>query len=114
MNKIIKYINETEIPAVVDSIVKNNKDVWSVIEQIKESRIEYQKKSQELQNELVKLLPDYKVGMILEAKEDCMNNWRKGDRVEITTTKGNDCVLDGVAAIDEKWIRKYFMIIESK
>jgi hypothetical protein len=114
MNKIIKYINETEISAVVDSIVKNNKDIWSVIEQIKESRIEYQKKSQELQNELVKLLPDYKVGMILEAKEDCLNNWRKGDRVEITLVKGNDCVLDGAAAIDEKWIRKYFMIIGSK
>lgn len=113
MNKIIKYVNENEIDVMVESILKTGKDIWEVIEQIKASRVEYQKKSQMLQDELVKHLPDFKVGMILEAKEDCLNNWRKGEQAEITSTKGNDCVLDGVAAIEEKYIRRYFRIVGS-
>jgi ferritin len=56
INKIIQYINEKEIPEIVKTIAANGKNIESVIQQIKESRIEYQGKSQLLQWELEKLL----------------------------------------------------------
>jgi hypothetical protein len=54
MNKIISYINENEIDQMVAAIFKQGKDIDFVIQQIKDSRVEYQKKSQELQWDLEK------------------------------------------------------------
>jgi hypothetical protein len=111
MNKIVKHINENDIPDMVKMIIDSKKDINSVIQQIKLARAEFQRKSQEFQDELVKLLPNFEVGMTLEAKEDCMNNFRKGQKVDITfITEDGDIVLDGVAAIDPKMIRTYFKI----
>lgn len=49
MNKIIKYINENQIEDMVGAILTQGKDIESVIKKIKQSRVEYQTKSQHLQ-----------------------------------------------------------------
>jgi hypothetical protein len=49
MNKIIKYKTENDLESMVQAILKNNKDIDSVIQQVRQSRVEYQSKSQLLQ-----------------------------------------------------------------
>lgn len=90
---------------------KSNKDVWEVITQIKESGAEFIRKSQELVGELSKHLPEYTKGMVIEAQEDCMNNFRKGQRLEITAVTDEDVVLETLAHIDKKWIRRHFKVV---
>lgn len=59
-------------------------------------------------------LSKWTVGMTLEAQEDCLNNWRKVEKVEITELTDDGAVLDGVADIEDKWIRRYFKVIGKK
>jgi hypothetical protein len=56
MNKIIQYINENEIEDMVRAVLDHGKDIEDVIQKIKQSRVEYQRKSQFLQWELEKHL----------------------------------------------------------
>lgn len=58
MNEIIKYINENEIADMAAKIVKSKKDINNVIHDIRMSRVEYQRKSQELQWAIGKLLKE--------------------------------------------------------
>ncbi|OPH61851.1 hypothetical protein BC351_01005 [Paenibacillus ferrarius] len=111
MNKIIKFVNETDIPDMVKYITNGDKEVWKVINQIKEGSLEFMSKAQELVDELSKHLVEYKPKMIVEALEDCMNNFRKGQRLEITAVTNGGVVLEDLADIEEKWIRKYFKVV---
>ncbi len=112
MSKIIIYINENEIPKMVKYITEDSKkDVWEVITKIKEDGAAFIRKSQALVNELYKHLPDYEVGMVVEAQEDCMNNFRKGQRLEITAVTEEGVVLEGLAELYEKEIRTHFKVV---
>ena len=111
MNQIVKHINETDIQTIVKTTLNNKRDVWDVIEKIKEANVSFLLKSQQLVDELSKHLTEYKKGMIIEALEDCMNNFRKGQQLEITAVTEDGVVLEGLAEIEEKWIRKHFKIV---
>lgn len=61
MNKIIAYINENEIEDMVNTILENHKNLESIDKQIREARIEFQGKSQMLQDELRRRLSEFGV-----------------------------------------------------
>lgn len=48
------------------------------------------------------------VGTVLEAKQDCMNNYRKGDLVEITAIEGDEVVIDDAGRIHKDYVVLYF------
>ena len=50
----------------------------------------------------------YHIGKQLVAKADCMNNFAKGQVVEITEISNNLLVLDGVAGIHIESVDKWF------
>ena len=56
---------------------------------------------------------EFKEKVWLEAKENCLNNFKKGQRVEITHVLqgGKQVVLDGVALLDAEVVEKYFTIL---
>ncbi|QSF43458.1 hypothetical protein [Paenibacillus tianjinensis] len=100
---------------MINDIKNKNMDVNHVIAASLEARKEFGLKVGELIDELSKLLPKLEVGMILEAKEDCMNNFRKGQRLEITKVNQNgDYVIDGVVGTNEETIHKYFDIVNMR
>jgi F0F1-type ATP synthase alpha subunit len=114
INKITKYIVDNDVDTIAKSVIANGRDPWSVMQQTKDARVAFQIKTQQLQDELAKHLPKWNVGMILEAQEDCLNNFRKGQKVDITEITDTGAFLDGIADIEDKWIRRYFKIIESR
>jgi hypothetical protein len=97
---------------MINDIKNKNMDVNHVIASSLESRKEYGLKVQQFVDELSKLLPKLEVGMILEAKDDCMNNFRKGQRLEITKINQNgDYVIDGAVGTNAETIHKYFNVV---
>jgi hypothetical protein len=110
--KTIKYIAETSVEGMINDIKNKSMDVNHVIAASFESRKEYGLKVQHFIDELTKLQPKLEVGIILEAKEDCMNNFRKGQRLEITDfNKNGHFVIDGVFGTNEETIHKYFEVV---
>ncbi|MCR8641431.1 hypothetical protein NV379_02065 [Paenibacillus sp. N1-5-1-14] len=108
--KTIKYIVETTVEVMVSQILEKSIDIRHTICATKEAKAEFGLKAEELISNLASYLPKYEVGMILEALEDCMNNFRKGDRLEITKIEGEKIVLDGVVGTDEETVTQYFKI----
>jgi hypothetical protein len=56
MDKFTDYINKHSIEEIVAAIVTNKKDIRKAIQSIRQSRSDYQKKTQYIQWELEKLL----------------------------------------------------------
>ncbi|MBX4152231.1 hypothetical protein [Paenibacillus lautus] len=112
--KTIKYICDTSVDEMIEKVLDNKADINHVIEAAKESRTEYGLKVQQFIERLSYFLDKYEAGMILEAKIDCMNNFRKGQRVEITKeTNDGKFVIDDVVSLEESVIRQHFRIISS-
>ncbi|MHB0943332.1 hypothetical protein ACYCSU_16920 [Paenibacillus sp. ALE1] len=109
--KTIKYINETSVDEMVKQVIERGSDICQVIEAAKESRTEYGLKVQEFINQLSKKLDKFEVGMTLEAKHDCMNNFRKGQRLSITRIVKEGIVVDDLVALDEAAIRANFIVV---
>jgi hypothetical protein len=110
--KTIKYIYETSVEDMINDIKNKNMDVNHVIASSLESRKEYGIKVQQFVDELSKLLPKLEVGLIIEAKDDCMNNFRKGQRLEITNKKQNGhFVIDGAVGTNVETIHKHFNVV---
>ncbi|KEO84786.1 DUF2800 domain-containing protein [Tumebacillus flagellatus] len=57
--------------------------------------------------EVAELLEFYE-GQTLVAKDDCLNNFTKGQEVEVCEVMGDQIVLDGVARLDRKTVRANF------
>ncbi len=111
MNPIIKFVNENTTDDIVNYIKNNSTDRENSIRLCLVSRTEYELKIQKIVDQLTDRLDKLEVGTILEAKEDCMNNFRKGERIEITKMMGNKIVIDNSCQTDVDTIRKYFNIV---
>jgi hypothetical protein len=65
---------------------------------------------------LEKHLTRYIKGMTLEAKEDCMNNFRKNQIVEVTVDEdeNHNVLIDDIVMLDANVLRKYFRIVRGE
>lgn len=109
--KTIKYINETSIDEMVKQVIAKGTNINQVIGAAKESRTEYGLKVQEFIDRLSKKLDKFEVGMTLEAKHDCMNNFRKGQKLSITRIVKEGIVVDDLVTLDEAAIRANFIVV---
>lgn len=112
--KTIKYISETSVDEMVNYVVLNNSNLHQVISAAKESRTEYGLKVQDFIDRLSGLIGKLEVGMILETKQDCMNNFRKGQRVELTRKTENGFIVDGAVELEAVVILEYFKTISDQ
>jgi uncharacterized phage infection (PIP) family protein YhgE len=62
MNRIVEFINNHETIDMFEAILEGNKNLPDVIQQINESRLEFQSKADELQWLLEKYIDDCKGG----------------------------------------------------
>jgi flagellin-specific chaperone FliS len=119
LNKIIKYINENSVETIIASVVKKEKDPYSVIQQVSDANVELTKKAIEIRHELEKLLPDkiefkVEVGDTIEAIVNFMNGRIvKGNQYKATSVDGIMITLDtSYAQISNHFIQRNFIKIE--
>jgi hypothetical protein len=117
MDKFVDFLNKHTVDEVVATIVSNNRDKKKAIQSLRDSRTAYQIKTQEIQWKLEALLdeqPKFYVGQTVVAREDCMNNFKKGDKLKIMNIDKQKINLGNIAVTDEETVRKYFSIVKQE
>lgn len=108
--KAIQYILDTSIEDMIQTVRDKNLNIMSVIKSSQDSRTEFGLKVQDLIKSLTPMLSEIKTGMTLMAKEDCMNNFRKGQKVIVGEKIENGFNIDGCVDLEVEVIYRYFSI----
>ncbi len=113
MDKFIDYINNHSIEETVNAIIAKGSDKKKAIQDIRKCRTDFQRKTQELQWELERLINGYRkytVGQKLIANEKCLDNFKKDEEVEVTEVDGIMVKLNEFIFINEDNVRKLFRV----
>jgi hypothetical protein len=112
MKKIntIKYICDTSIEDMIQKVKNDNNNVLSVIQNIQAARTEFGLKVQDLIKSLTPMVSEIKSGMTLQAKEDCLNNFEKGQNVQVGKQTETGFNIDGCVDLEIEVIHKNFSI----
>lgn len=109
MTREIKFHLE-EIRKAYDRLGNDNKEgCYTALSVIREYKNKIISEIEKVEDNLIdRVNGKYYVGKLLVAKEDCMNNFKEAQVVEITKITNDSLVLDGVAEVHVELVDKYF------